>query len=72
MYINYDYGKIVQYRLCGVCTHIGASGPGGHYVAFCRNKENGNWYKFNDSSCRISNGYELDGNSPYLLFYEMI
>ncbi len=67
-----DYGKSVQYRLCAVCTHIGASGSGGHYVAFCRNNENGNWYKFNDSSCSISDGYSLSNNSPYILIYELI
>ena len=71
-YLCHDYGKRVQYRLYAICTHIGKSGPSGHYVAYCRNNEDGNWYKFNDSSCSKSDLKDLNRNSPYLLFYELI
>ena len=71
-YLCHDYGKRVQYRLYAICTHIGKSGPSGHYVAYCRNNKDGNWYKFNDSSCSKSDLKDLNRNSPYLLFYELI
>lgn len=48
---------------------------GGHYVSYASNP-NGNWYCYNDSSCREvtkdSNGSipALDLGSAYMLFYE--
>lgn len=44
---------------------------GGHYVAYAANP-NGNWYCYNDSSCRdlSSNKPNIDTSSAYLLFYE--
>lgn len=44
---------------------------GGHYVAYAANP-NGNWYCYNDSSCRElpSNKPNIDKSSAYLLFYE--
>lgn len=44
---------------------------GGHYVAYAANP-NGNWYCYNDSSCRdlSSSKPNIDKSSAYLLFYE--
>ena len=71
-YLGNYFGQRSKYKLSAVCTHIGSSGAFGHYIAYCLDKKNDRWYKFNDSSCRISDKYELNGNSPYLLIYELI
>ena len=71
-YISFYFGQKTKYRLMAICTHIGSSGPTGHYVAYCYNKKEDTWYNFNDSSCRPCSKNGLNYNSPYLLIYEMI
>ena len=71
-YINFNFGKRIQYRISGVCTHLGVSGSSGHYIAYCRHKETGKWYNFNDSYCNECNINEIYNGSPYLLLYEQI
>ena len=71
-YVNFNFGKKIKYSLFGVCTHLGYSGSSGHYIAFCKNKENGQWYNFNDSTCRSCSKDEIHRGSPYLLLYEQI
>ena len=72
-YLNFDYGKPSKYKILGICSHFGDSGSYGHYIAFCRNKQNSKWYKFNDamvSECGVEE-IKRSGN-PYLLLYEKI
>ena len=71
-YLSFNFGKKIRYQISGICTHLGASNNSGHYVAFCRNKSNGKWYNFNDSSVRQCNQRDIYGGSPYLLLYEKI
>ena len=71
-YLSLYFGQKTKYKLVAICTHIGSSGPCGHYIAYCLNKKTGNWYRFNDSSCRMVDKYQLNSDSPYLLIYEMI
>ena len=71
-YLGYYFGQKSKFKLIAVCTHIGSSGAYGHYIAYCLNNQNGCWYKFNDSSCNMSDKYSLNENSPYLLIYELI
>ena len=71
-FVNFNFGCRFKYRIIGVCTHYGRSGSYGHYVAFCRHRESGNWYRFNDSSFSKCNKSEIYGGSPYLLLYEKI
>ena len=72
-YINFDFGKRIKYQILGICTHLGSSGSSGHYIAFCRNKSNGRWYNFNDSSCSESDkNTAFSYGNPYLLIYEQI
>ena len=61
-----------MYQISGVCTHLGSSGSSGHYIAYCKHRENGNWYNFNDSSCRPCSKTDIYYGSPYLLLYEQI
>ena len=71
-FISYYFGQRTEYKLIEVCTHKGSSGPTGHYIAYCLDKKNDNWCKFDDSSCRFCDKYELKRDSPYLLIYELI
>ena len=71
-YVNFDYGMEIKYKIIGVCCHYGSSGQSGHYVAFCKNRENGQWYNFNDSSCIKCDKNMIYRGTPYLLLYEKI
>ena len=72
-YLSQYFGQKTKYRLCSVCTHIGSSGQMGHYIAYCLDKSNGIWYKFNDLNCKkVDDLNELKSCSPYLLIYELI
>ena len=71
-FVNFHFGKNIIYQISGVCTHLGSSGPTGHYIAYCRNKQTGLWYNFNDSSVRQCNKNEIYNGSPYLLLYEQL
>ena len=71
-YVNFDFGVPIKYNIIGVCTHLGYSGSFGHYIAFCKNRQTGEWYNFYDSSCTKCNANEISKGSPYLLLYEII
>ena len=67
---NYDGN--VNYKLKGVITHLGESGMGGHFIAYCRHRITNEWYCYNDAVVSKLddqiNGYKK--GSPYILFYE--
>ena len=71
-YVSFNFGFPIKYRLIGVCTHLGQSGWSGHYIAFCKNKETGQWYKFNDSHVSSCEKKDICSGSPYLLIYEIV
>ena len=71
-YISFDFGAPIRYILIGVCTYLSFSGSYGQYNAYCKNKETGEWYNFNDSICKICNKKDIYMGSPYLLLYEKI
>ena len=71
-YISFYCGQKTKYKLVEICTHIGSSGPRGHYVAFCFDKKSKNWYKFDDSTCMKCDKNILNNNNPYLLLYEIV
>ena len=71
-FINFNFEKRIRYQISGVCTHLGSSGSSGHYIAYCKHRVNGNWYNFNDSSCRQCSKNEIYKGNPYLLLYEQI
>ena len=71
-YMSFNNQQI-KYRILGICSHFGYSGNFGHYVAYCRNKQDSNWYKFNDSIVTPCRREEINsGGTPYLLLYEQI
>ena len=64
-----------KYKLIGVITHIGESGMGGHFIAYCKDPISMSWNKYNDAI--VSEVHEQDFQRevinfamPYLLFYQ--
>ena len=70
-YVNFNFGCKIKYKIIGVCSHYGSSGKSGHYVAYCKHRTSGKWYKFNDSVCTPCEKEEYRRGSPYLLLYEL-
>ena len=70
------------FYLCGIITHLGESGSGGHFIAYCRNNMNDNFTYYNDSivseaSVERAISYKISYNenekrTPYILFYHYI
>ena len=72
-YVSFNFGKRIRYEITGICTHLGSSGEYGHYITFCKNKNNKKWYSFNDSKCNeVDKKEEIYRGSPYILLYEKI
>ena len=58
------------YELIGVITHLGLSGPNGHFLAFCKNPIDGNWYKYNDDKVSPAENHNIHNEGvAYILFY---
>ena len=71
-YLSFYWGQKTKYKLVAICSHIGSSGPRGHYITFCLDKNRKNWYKFDDSTCKKCDKNLLNNNNPYLLLYEIV
>ncbi|NXY45788.1 UBP4 hydrolase, partial [Ceuthmochares aereus] len=57
------------YDLIAVSNHYGAMGVG-HYTAYAKNKVNGKWYYFDDSSVSVASEDEIVTKAAYVLFYQ--
>ena len=71
--------SIKKFYLCGIITHLGESGSGGHFIAYCRNRLNDNFLCYNDATvtkvstfdamaAKISK-IETERKTPYILLY---
>ena len=61
------------YELTGVITHYGDNDSGGHFIAYCKNCNNCEWYKYNDQFVSLCTFNEVVNNGlPYVLFYSYI
>ncbi|KAF7636196.1 Ubiquitin carboxyl-terminal hydrolase [Meloidogyne graminicola] len=58
------------YDLIGLISHRGQNIEYGHYVAYCRNISDGNWYEFDDAQVTRVSPHEVANQEPYVLFYE--
>ena len=68
-----------KFYLCGIITHLGESGSGGHFIAYCRNSPNENFMCYNDASVvevSLSDAMatkisyrENEKKTPYILLY---
>ncbi|XP_041349901.1 ubiquitin carboxyl-terminal hydrolase 15-like isoform X2 [Gigantopelta aegis] len=68
-YILDDRHKDATYDLIAVSNHFGGLG-GGHYTAFCKNKDDKEWYYFDDSSVSQSSEDAVVTKAAYVLVYE--
>ena len=62
-----------QYELFGVITHLGESGMGGRYIAYCKSYWDNKWFKFDDAKVEPVKDFiseVIDFAMPYLLFYQ--
>jgi hypothetical protein len=60
-----------HYKLICLVTHLGPSGPSGHYISFCWVNKHQKWFQFNDSSISESSFNEASKTGKvYILFYE--
>ena len=57
-----------HYSLYAVCNHHGTM-MGGHYLSYCRNPTDGQWYVFDDSQVQAISEEKLITAGAYLLFY---
>ena len=61
------------YELTGVICHFGSNDMGGHFIAYCKNSNNCEWYKYNDQFVTKCSFKEVKGcNLPYVLFYSYV
>jgi len=71
-YIEYKNTGCI-YKLIGVITHIGESGMGGHFIAYCKDPISQTWYKYNDAIVSEVQDFQnevINFAMPYLLFYQ--
>jgi ubiquitin C-terminal hydrolase len=65
-----DLPKSTVYDLYAVVNHYGSMG-GGHYTAYAKHAESGNWHSYDDSTCRpIDVNSVQESNAGYVLFYK--
>uniref|UniRef100_A0A673AM62 Ubiquitin carboxyl-terminal hydrolase n=1 Tax=Sphaeramia orbicularis TaxID=375764 RepID=A0A673AM62_9TELE len=57
------------YDLIAVSNHYGGMG-GGHYTAYGKNKVDGKWYYFDDSSVSSASEDQIVTKAAYVLFYQ--
>jgi len=61
------------YELTGIICHFGSNDEGGHFIAYCKNSENCEWYKYNDQFVTKCNFDEVKKTKlPYVLFYSYV
>ena len=73
-YIEYKNTGYI-YQLIGVITHIGESGMGGHFIAYCRDPIKGKWHRYKDSIVNEVWDFQnevINYGLPYLLLYEKV
>ncbi|KAE8611761.1 hypothetical protein XENTR_v10012591 [Xenopus tropicalis] len=57
------------YDLVAVSNHYGGMG-GGHYTAYAKNQDKGQWYYFDDSSVSPASEDQIVTKAAYVLFYQ--
>lgn len=57
------------YDLISVSNHYGGLRDG-HYTSYARNKDNGQWYYFDDSKVTYAREEQIVTSAAYLLFYQ--
>ena len=71
-YVSFKEGNTI-FQLQAVICHLGPSSMSGHFVAYCRNRIDNQWYLYNDgivSFCTKERQYTI--GMPYILFYRAL
>uniref|UniRef100_A0A158R3V6 ubiquitinyl hydrolase 1 n=1 Tax=Syphacia muris TaxID=451379 RepID=A0A158R3V6_9BILA len=58
------------YDLCAFVTHRGTSAESGHYLAYCKNEYDNNWYEFDDTVVTKLETADVLTKEAYVLFYQ--
>ncbi|XP_026879359.2 ubiquitin carboxyl-terminal hydrolase 11 [Electrophorus electricus] len=58
-----------RYDLIAVSNHYGGLRDG-HYTSYAKNKDDGQWYYFDDSKVTCANEEQIVTNAAYVLFYQ--
>jgi ubiquitin C-terminal hydrolase len=69
--LNEDLKQIsdLKYDLVAVSNHFGTL-TGGHYTAFCKSPDSGEWNEYNDSNVsKVYNNQSIVSRSAYVLYY---
>ena len=64
-----------NYKLIGVITHMGESGMGGHFIAYCFEPISEEWYQYNDSIVSKVENFQrevINYAMPYLLYKKKV
>ena len=62
--------KNANFELVGIVSHLGESGMGGHFIAFCKHNMDNKWRIYNDSIVVECQNDYLTKGIPYILFYK--
>ena len=70
-YITYNKEGTL-YELNAVICHLGPSSMSGHFVAYCRNRMDKQWYLYNDGLVNLcTREQQYKDGMPYILFYRL-
>ena len=70
-YITYNKEGTL-YELYAVICHLGPSSMSGHFVAYCRNRMDNQWYLYNDGLVNLCDReQQYKDGMPYILFYKL-
>ena len=62
-----------MYKLVAVISNLGGNNMGGHFIAFCKNSNDSQWYKFNDAFIdKVSFDEVKSKGVPLVLFYSFM
>ena len=65
-----DQQEKLIYDLFGVVNHYGSLNFG-HYTAFAKNSETGQWHKYDDENVQSCDAYDVVTEAAYVLFYQL-
>ena len=61
------------FNLYAVICHLGPSSMSGHFVAYCRNRNDNKWYLYNDAFVNpCTKPQQYNDGMPYILFYKAL
>ncbi|VDK48272.1 unnamed protein product [Anisakis simplex] len=69
-YSNSESMNSTKYDLCAFITHHGSTAESGHYLAYCRNNIDSNWYEYDDSVVTKIDAADVMTKQAYVLFYQ--